>query len=152
MKLLIMSNFFICHNVFLNLFNEYNSIYRKFPCISPGCIQSRLPQICCMWERVKSQKSSKTFLSNFIHLDHIALMYKQIFINIRQAPVAQLVALRGVNSGVESSNHSSANILSDVWQKSLWQASFFYHQWANILCGKVASCLERLLCGLLVWC
>ena len=36
-----------------------------------------------------------------------------------QAPVAQLVAMRAVNSGVVSSNSTSANIFSDVSQKSL---------------------------------
>ena len=49
------------------------------------------------------------------------------------------------------SNPSSANTLFNILQKSMWQASFFYHQLANSLCGKAASCLESLLCGLLVW-
>ena len=66
----------------------------------------------------------------------------------RRAPVAQSVAMRAVNPGVVSLN---PNILSDVWQKSLWQATFVFHQWANSLCGKAASSLERMLCGVLVW-
>ena len=61
------------------------------------------------------------------------------------------VATRAVNPGVVSSNHSSANILSDVWQKSLWHVSFVFHLWVNSLCGKAASCLECILYGVLVW-
>ena len=38
-----------------------------------------------------------------------------------------------------------------VWQKSLWQALCVIHQWANSLCGKAASCLESMLCQVLVW-
>ena len=49
---------------------------------------------------------------------------------VLRAPVAQSVATRAVNPGVVSSNPSSVNILSDVWQKSLWPASFDFHQWA----------------------
>ena len=47
-----------------------------------------------------------------------------ISIYICPAPVAQSVATRAVNSGIVSLNPSSANILSNDWQKSLWQASF----------------------------
>ena len=60
-----------------------------------------------------------------------------------------LVATWADNPGAVSSNPSFANILSDVWQKSLWPASFVFHQWAN-RCGKAASCLESMLCGSLV--
>ena len=71
-------------------------------------------------------------------------------------PVAQLVTMQAVNPGVVSSNLSSANIFSDDWQKSLWQASFVFHQWANSLCGKAGGCLVSMLCQLLekyvVWC
>ena len=61
------------------------------------------------------------------------------------------VAMWAVNQGVVRSNPSSANIIYDVWQKSLWQASFVFHHRANSLCGKAASCLESMLCGVLVW-
>ena len=44
-----------------------------------------------------------------------------------RAPVTQSVAIRAVNARVVSSNPSSANIILDVWQKSLWQASFVFH-------------------------
>ena len=73
------------------------------------------------------------------------------FMNVSRTPVAQSVATPAVNPGVMSSNPSSANILSDVWQKSLWHASCVYPQWANSLCGKAASCLESMLHGVLVW-
>ena len=56
-----------------------------------------------------------------------------------------------VNPGVVRSNPKSANVHSDVWHKSLCQASFVFHQWAYSLSGKAASCLESMLCGLLVW-
>ena len=36
-------------------------------------------------------------------------------------------------------NPSSANIISDVWQKSLWRASFVFHQWVIIICGKAVA-------------
>ena len=68
-----------------------------------------------------------------------------------RAPVAQSVLTRAVNPGIASSNPSLAIILSDDWQKSMRQASFVFHQWANSLCGKAASCLESMLCGVLVW-
>ena len=61
------------------------------------------------------------------------------------------VLTRAVNPGVESSNPSSANILYDVWQKSLWQASFVFHQLPISLCGKAACCLEGMLYEVLVW-
>ena len=57
----------------------------------------------------------------------------------------------GCQSRVVSSNRSFAYILSDVWQKSLWQASFVFHQWTNSLCEKATSCLKRLLCLVQVW-
>ena len=59
------------------------------------------------------------------------------------------VLTRAVNPGVVSSNPSSANILHDVWQWSLWQASFVFHQWPISLCGKAACCLEGML---MYWC
>ena len=40
--------------------------------------------------------------------------------------------------------------LSDVWQKSLLHALFVFHQLSNRLCEKAASCLESMLCGVLV--
>ena len=46
-----------------------------------------------------------------------------------RGPVAQSVAMRAVNPWFVSSNPSSANILFEVRQKSLWQASFVFHQW-----------------------
>ena len=52
--------------------------------------------------------------------------------------------------GCEFESHL-ANILSAVWQKSLRQASFVFHQWTNSLHGKAASCLESVLCRVLVW-
>ena len=67
-----------------------------------------------------------------------------------RAPVAQSAATRAVNPGVMRSNPSSANILSDVWQKSLWHSSFTNGLF-NSLCRKAASCLERMLCGVLLW-
>ena len=59
-KLLTMSNFSFCHDVF-NSFRYYTFIFRK----NSRCFQSRLLQICCMWEGVKSSaadvsKCSKT--------------------------------------------------------------------------------------------
>ena len=65
-----------------------------------------------------------------------------------QAPVAQSVANLAVNPGVVSLNPSSANNLPNVWQKSLWQGSFVYHQWPNSLTVKR---LERMLYVVLVW-
>ena len=36
-------------------------------------------------------------------------------------------------------------------KKSLWQATFFVHQWAYRLCGKAANSFGSLKCGVLVW-
>ena len=53
-----------------------------------------------------------------------------------QAPIAHSVAMGVVIPGVVSSNPSLANILSDVWQKKIQQASFIFHQLADSLCGN----------------
>ena len=53
-----------------------------------------------------------------------------------RAPGAQSVATRAVNPEVVSSNPSSANILSVVWQKAIVTSAFIFLQWANSLCGK----------------
>ena len=58
------------------------------------------------------------------------------------APVAHSEATRAVNPGVVSSNPSSAKSISDIRQKSLWRASFVFHQWAYSLCEKAASWFE----------
>ena len=82
----------------------------------------------------------------------ISLSFTMIsVVNNVWAPGAQSVATWAVNAEVVSSNPSLANILSDFWQKWLWQASFVFHQWASSPCGKAASCLESMLCGVLVW-
>ena len=63
-----------------------------------------------------------------------------------QAPIAQSVALRAVNVNpwVASLINSSAKNLSYPWQRS-----FVFHQWANS--RRAASCLEKMLCWILVW-
>ena len=63
------------------------------------------------------------------------------------SPVNQSVATRAVNQAVVSSKSK----LDQHCFPSMRQASFIFHQWVNSLFGKEASCLERMLCGLLVW-
>ena len=51
-----------------------------------------------------------------------------------RATIAQSVVAHFVNPGLVSSNPGSANILTDIWQKSVQHASFFFHQLADSLC------------------
>ena len=53
-------------------------------------------------------------------------------------------ATRAVNPGFVSLNPISANILSDISQKSTRQASFIFHRRARCLCGKAVSWFKRL--------
>ena len=66
-----------------------------------------------------------------------------------RAPVAQSVATWAVNPGVVSSNPGSANFLSDD-DRSLCDMRHLSTINGLSLCGKAASCLGRLLCGVLV--
>ena len=100
-----------------------------------------------MREKVKYHRNRTVGL----HFLYFIRSYTYVLSIGSRAPVTQSAATRAVNLGVVSSNPSSPNILSEVWQKSLWQASFVFHQWSNSLCGKAASCLESMLCGGLVW-
>ena len=99
------------------------------------CFQIRLMHTYCTWESL-----TRTWQYFMCH----PLCWGRV-------SVAQSVATRAVNAGVVSSNPSMAKILSDIWQKLPWQASFAFHQLANSLCGNAASCLESMLWGGLVW-
>ena len=89
---------------------------------------NQLLQICCILKPV-----CVTFC-------HFSDMFTS---DVRRAPVALSVVTRAVNQEVVSSNPSSANIIFDVWQKSLWQASFVFHQWAYSICGKRSQLIGK---------
>ena len=69
------------------------------------------------------------------------------------SPIAQLVVItRTWEQEVAGSIPDSANILSEDWWWSLQQGSFLSHHcplFRQSLCGKAASDLERILCGVL---
>ena len=69
----------------------------------------------------------------------------------RRAPEAQSITSMAVNPGVVSSNPSFGQHSFRRLTKVIVTSVFRLHQWANSLCGKAASCFERLLCGLLVY-
>ena len=55
------------------------------------------------------------------------MLFRELILTYkRRAEEAQSVTTRAVNPGVVSSDPSSVNILSDFWQKSLWQAPFVF--------------------------
>ena len=52
-------------------------------------------------------------------------------------------ATRAVNLTLVNSHPNSANILSDVWEKSIRKTFLVLHQWANSSYEKVVSCFEK---------
>ena len=104
-------------------------------------------------KRTLSQMEAVTLL-NYLWNQNQTPLYRIILSHSRsylcRATVAQSEATRVVNLCDVSSNLSSASNLPDVWQKSLWQGSFVFHQWTNSLCGKQPVAWKE--CCVEYWC
>ena len=104
----------------------------------------RVKQMLC-WRFIIPVLRKITFSNNIMQYPLMGInsgLYHGLSRCYSRALVVQSVATQAVNPGVVSSNPSSFRRLRNVTA---------FHQWANSLCGKAASCLESMLCGVLVW-
>ena len=101
------------------------------------CIGQNNSMSCTYWSCIKDDILGLAILGLISLL--LNLVISSIHRSGNRALIAQLVATRAVNQGVVSPNPSSANTLSDLWQISLWQASFVFHKWLYKVIFKEVS-------------
>ena len=165
--------------MFSTLFSRYTFIYREFPCFFMIVFQSCLLQICCKWEGVNKYPMvcypsvwlviSREVWSG-LYFNHcvgrLIWLKASILMKINTVFMPQVfnsflkksfLPSPGSSVGSDAGFQSRCCELEPQLGQYSFQhltkvtVTFVFHQWANSLCGKAASCLESISCWVLVW-